>query len=102
MLNKEQISKMSKNEVETLQAEFKNLVLSGMEANSIKDLFKYLIQAKKEFANEIVSKFSKEIYAYRTEIYIKGEELIIVTMSEYNDILVELKKKYTEGEGYDK
>jgi hypothetical protein len=51
----------------------------------------------KDYAREIFAEVNMQIIPYSTDIYIKGEELIIIPKSDYNAILAELKKKYTEG-----
>lgn len=53
---------------------------------------------KSEVASEIFAEVNMQIIPYSTDIYIKGEELIIIPKSDYNAILTELEKKYTEGE----
>lgn len=53
---------------------------------------------KSEVASEIFADVNMRIISYSTDIYIKGEELIIIPKSDYNAILAELIKKYTEGE----
>ena len=39
---------------------------------------------------EIISEFNARLYAYKTNIFIKGEELIIIPMSDYEKILKEI------------
>lgn len=74
-----------KSEVERLQAE--------------KDaLIKNYAECMKDYAREIFAEVNMQIIPYSTDIYIKGEELIIIPKSDYNAILTELKKKYPEGE----
>ena len=45
----------------------------------------------KKVKNEIISEFNVRLYAYKTNIFIKGEELIIIPMSDYEKILKEMK-----------
>lgn len=74
-----------RSEVERLQAE--------------KDaLIKNYAECMKDYAREIFAEVNMQIFPYSTDIYIKGEELIIIPKSDYNAILAKLKKKYTEGE----
>ena len=61
-------------------------------------LIKNYAECMKDYAREIFAEVNMQIFPYSTDIYIKGEELIIIPKSDYNAILDEIKKKYTECE----
>lgn len=46
--------------------------------------------------NEVISEFNARLYAYKTDIYIKGEELMIIPVSDYNLILDEMKVMFND------
>lgn len=48
----------------------------------------------KDYSREFFAEVNMQIIPYSTDIYIKGEELIIIPKSDYNAILAELEKKY--------
>ena len=66
-----------------LQAEIERL---AEENKSFADIGKMYSEIKAEAIKEMNAK----IYCYKTNIFIKGEELIIIPMSDYNDILKEM------------
>lgn len=49
-----------------------------------------LLEIIKKSKCEAFNEFNARIYSYRTGIHIKGEELIIIPMSDYEQILKEL------------
>ena len=51
-----------------------------------------LLEIIKKSKEEAISELNARLYAYRTDIYIKGEELIIIPMSDYEQILKECKQ----------
>lgn len=61
-------------------------------------LIKNYAECMKDYARKIFAEVNMQIIPYSTDIYIKGEELIIIPKSDYNAILAELEKKYTECE----
>lgn len=80
----------AKNNIDT--SEISLVPILQEEADSI------IRKANQAFAREIFAEVNMQIIPYSTDIYIKGEELIIIPKSDYNAILAELEKKYTEGE----
>lgn len=54
--------------------------------NGQKTLQKHIAEQKAE----IVSRLNARLYAYKTDIFIKGEELMIIPMTDYEEILKEM------------
>lgn len=46
--------------------------------------------------NDVISEFNARLYAYKTDIYIGGEELMIIPMTDYNQILEEMKVTFND------
>ena len=79
------------------KSEVEKLEQAGTRLVQEKDaLIKNYAECMKDYAREIFAEVNMQIIPYSTDIYIKGEELIIIPKSDYNAILAELKKKYTE------
>ncbi len=69
-----------KSEIERLKAEIRNT------DKTLASLDRPLIEVKLEAYKE----FAARLYAYKTDIFIKGEELMIIPLSDYEIILKEL------------
>ena len=63
---------------------------------NLKAVLDEIPETKREVVREIFAEVNMQIIPYSTDIYIKGEELIIIPKSDYNAILTELEKKHTE------
>lgn len=86
-------------EVYTLKDNNEHLAVMLEETKAQKDaLIKNYAECMKDYASEIFADVNMRIISYSTDIYIKGEELIIIPKSDYNAILAALIKKYTAGE----
>lgn len=104
--NKEWMEKCGdlKAENEALKEEIKRLQCCAKEKDPyVSALIYRLIMAKDEAVTvameDLLSEVNARIYPYKTDIYIKGEELIIIPDSDYNSILSDIRRKFTKKGG---
>lgn len=65
----------------------------NFERERVDNIPNLLLQAKAEAYSE----FNARLYAYKTNIFIKGEELMIIPVSDYEEILKNLRKEDENG-----